>query len=178
MMKKRKPSVVDARHTRYNCVLAGIFVAFFMLITLAGCAAWEELPELAGIEPTKPPAVDKNGLQQAGTDIQAIGEASPPGLSDWIVWAGGAVLGAGNVLAEKRRRAEKKRANDAEKDLGHAKEAIGNVKALRQANGGNADFNSNKAELKNNTSPQAQTIIEGIKANEALLRLLKSKRDS
>ena len=168
MMKKRKPSVVDARHTRYNCVLAGIFVAFFMLITLAGCAAWEELPELAGIEPTKPPAVDKNGLQQAGTDIQAIGEASPPGLSDWIVWAGGAVLGAGNVLAEKRRRAEKKRAND----------AISNVKALRQDNGGNADFNANMAELKNNTSPQAQTIIEGIKANEALLRLLKSKRDS
>ena len=146
------------------------YLALFSLATvfgIGGCLATGEVGELLGTRPTQAPVEGGNELTKAGEAAKNIGEVTPPPAGGWVEWGGAVLLGLGTLLQEKRVRKRNK-------DIKARDEVIANVKALQNANGGNADFKTNKAALKANTSPEAQAVIDAIKANETLFKLVKS----
>lgn len=161
----------------------GILVVAFTI--MAGCAAFEEVQELMGFEPTQDAVDGPNELEKAGATGKSIGDLIPPPAGGWVTWAAAALGGLGVLLKQKRTNKKKldekeidvltakadadisdHRRIAAEEDLDAATEATVAVNAMRESNAqGNANFSThNKTVLDEILSDEAKAFIASAKA--------------
>lgn len=139
-----------------NKLVTGIGIVVVCFAIIAGCAAFEEVGELLGVEPTKD-AVDENELEKASATGAAIAASTPEPAGGWIAF-GASILGGLGVLLKQKRNAKKK--------LDAATEATVAINAMRKTDArGHALFSAhNKTVLDEILSEDAKVFVANAKA--------------